>query len=89
MEFFMEKVVPGLLILLVLIVMLRLFHKPLRWLLSLARNTAFGFLTLFAFGKVGSLIGVTLGINLVNALVLALLGAPGFGLLLMLRWACL
>ena len=36
---------------------------------------------------VGGLIGVTLGVNLFNALVLGVLGAPGFGLLLMLPWA--
>ena len=30
--------------------------------------------------------GVGLGVNLVNALVLGLLGLPGFGLLLMLQW---
>ena len=33
------------------------------------------------------LIGVSLGVNPVNALVLGVLGAPGFGLLLMLQWA--
>ena len=31
-------------------------------------------------------IGVSLGVNLVNGLLLGVLGAPGFGLLLMLNW---
>ena len=31
-------------------------------------------------------LGVQLGVNLCNALVLGVLGAPGFGLLLMLNW---
>ena len=38
------------------------------------------------FSQVGQALGVTLGVNLVNALVLGLLGVPGFGLLLMLQW---
>ena len=46
-----------------------------------------GLAGLFAFSQVGGLIGVTLGVNLVNALVVALLGLPGFGLLLMANWA--
>ena len=39
------------------------------------------------FSSVGHYIGVNLGVNLVNALVLGVLGVPGFGLLLMLQWA--
>lgn len=64
-----------------------LLRRPLRGLLRLAGRTAAGLAGLFAFSHVGGLIGVTLGVNLVNALVLALLGAPGFGLLLMVNWA--
>ena len=64
-----------------------LMRKPLRWLLRLAGRTRAGLAGLFAFSQVGGLIGVTLGVNLVNALVVALLGLPGFGLLLMANWA--
>ena len=32
-------------------------------------------------------LGLTLGVNLVNALVLGVLGVPGLGLLLMMQWA--
>ena len=31
-------------------------------------------------------IGLGLGVNLVNALILGVLGVPGLGLLLMLQW---
>ena len=34
----------------------------------------------------GGFVGIKLGVNLVNALILGALGAPGFGLLLMLQW---
>ena len=35
----------------------------------------------------GGLIGVQVGLNLVSALVVGALGAPGFGLLLLAQWA--
>ena len=64
-----------------------LLRKPLRWLLRLFGRTLAGLVGLFAFSHIGGLFGVTLGVNLANALVMALLGAPGFGLLLMTNWA--
>lgn len=64
-----------------------LLRRPLRGLLRLLGRTAVGLAGLFAFSQVGGLIGVTLGVNLLNALVVALLGVPGFGLLLMVNWA--
>ncbi len=66
---------------------LGVLRRPLRGLLRLLTRTAVGLAGLFAFSQVGGLIGVTLGVNLVNALVVALLGVPGFGLLLLLNWA--
>jgi inhibitor of the pro-sigma K processing machinery len=47
-----------------------------------------GWLALLAlWSQAGVPAGLHLGVNLLNALVLGLLGAPGFGLLLMLQWA--
>lgn len=63
-----------------------LLRRFLGRLLRLLGRMAAGLAGLFLFGQVGGLIGVTLGVNLVNALVVALLGLPGFGLLLMLHW---
>ena len=68
-------------------VALILLRKPLRWILRLLGRTLAGLAGLFAFSQIGGLFGVTLGVNLVNALVVALLGMPGFGLLLMANWA--
>lgn len=64
-----------------------LLRKPLRWLLRLFGRTLAGLAGLAVFSQIGGLFGVTLGVNLVNALVMALLGVPGFGLLLMANWA--
>ncbi len=69
------------------VVLLVLLRKPMRWLLRLLGRTLAGLAGLFAFSQIGGLFGVTLGVNLVNALVVALLGMPGFGLLLMANWA--
>ena len=65
---------------------LLLLRRPAARLLRLALRSSVGLAALALFSQVGRLAGVTLGVNLLNALVLGLLGAPGFGLLLMLQW---
>lgn len=77
------KLVFGLVAVLAVLV---IFRRPLKGLLKLLGRTAAGLAGLFAFSHIGGLIGVTLGVNLLNALVLGVLGVPGFGLLLMLNW---
>ena len=71
---------------LLLLAAFALLHRPLGHLLRLAARSAVGLAVLALFSPVGHLIGVNLGVNLVNALILGALGAPGFGLLLMLQW---
>ena len=65
---------------LILILLLAALRRPLEWL-------GVGLAALWALSGVGGLVGLHLGVNLVNALVLGVLGVPGFGLLLMLNWA--
>jgi inhibitor of the pro-sigma K processing machinery len=60
--------------------------KPLKKLVSIAFNSCLGFAGLVAANHFGAYIGVTLGVNLLNALTLGVFGIPGFGLLLMLKW---
>ena len=78
--------VPWLAVALLALSVLALLHRPLGRLIRLAVRSAVGLGVLALFGPVGQLIGVSLGVNLVNALVLGVLGVPGFGLLLMLQW---
>lgn len=68
------------------LVALAVFRRPLKALFRLLGRTAAGLAGLFAFSHIGGLIGVSLGVNLLNALVVGLLGVPGFGLLLLLNW---
>ena len=72
---------------LLLLAWLALLRRPLGQLLRLAVRSSVGLAVLALFSQVSPLIGVSLGVNPINALVLGVLGAPGFGLLLMLQWA--
>ena len=78
--------VPWLAVALLALSVLTLLHRPLGRLIRLAARSAVGLAALALFSQVGQFIGVSLGVNLVNALVLGVLGVPGFGLLLMLQW---
>lgn len=66
---------------------LLLLHRPLVHLVRLVLRSSAALALLAVFSQIGSVLGISLGVNLVNALVLGLLGIPGFGLLLMLQWA--
>ena len=63
-----------------------LLRRPLRSLGRLVGRTGLGLCFLALFAPVGKLLGAGLGVNLFNALVLGVMGAPGFGLLMMLKW---
>ena len=71
---------------LALVALVRFFLSPLQTLTKLLVNTALGFGALLLLRWLGGYIGVTLGVNLFNALVVGILGLPGLGLLLMLKW---
>ena len=73
-------------LILLLLAALALFPRPLGQLFRLVLRSSVGLAVLALFSPFSSLIGVNLGVNLVNALVLGVLGVPGFGLLLMLQW---
>ena len=74
--------IAGLLLLTALIIL----RRPLGRLVRLALRCVGGLAVLSLFHPVGQFIGVSLGVNPLNALVLGVLGVPGFGLLLMLQW---
>lgn len=65
---------------------LLVLHRPLGALLRLLLRSAVGLGVLALFSQVSHFIGISLGVNWINALVLGVLGAPGFGLLLMMQW---
>lgn len=87
MNTLMTDTLPWLLVGLLAVGVLALLGRPLKYLLSLGLRTGAGLAALAVLSPVGGLIGVSLGVNLANALVMGLLGVPGFGLLLLLNWA--
>ena len=81
-----QKIIIGLLALFFLLALLRLFRAPLRLALKLLLNTALGFFALWLVRLTAGFTGITLGLNLVNSLVIGVLGLPGFLLLFLLQW---
>ena len=63
-----------------------LLHNPLGMLFRLLLRSCAGLAALALLQNTGGLLGISLGVNPLNALVLGTLGIPGFGLLLMLQW---
>ena len=59
--------VPWLAVALLALSILALLHRPLGRLLRLAARSAVGLAVLALFSQVGQFIGVSLGVNLVNA----------------------
>ena len=68
------------------ILALRIFTLPIRFFFRLLWSTLVGYLLLFLFNAVGSLIGLTLSVNTLTAVIVGVLGIPGLILLLLVRW---
>lgn len=81
-----QKVLAAILAGFFLIALLRIFSKPFRMALKLLFNTLLGFGALWAVNLTAGITGIALGFNLWNALVVGILGVPGFVLLLMVQW---
>lgn len=68
------------------VVVLAVLARPLRRLVRLLMRCGVGLAVLWGLQGVGPSLGITLGFNALNALVLGVLGVPGFGLLLLTQW---
>ena len=81
-----QKILAALLAAFFLIALLQIFKRPLRLAVKLLANTLLGFLALWAVNVTSAYTGIALGLNLFNALVIGVLGVPGFILLLLVQW---
>ena len=81
-----EKISLALLALFLVIALLRLFAAPLKLALKVTANTLLGFAALFLLQLSSNLTGLSLGLNLMNALTVGILGLPGLVLLVLLQW---
>jgi inhibitor of the pro-sigma K processing machinery len=67
----------------------KLFSAPLKLALKVVVNTALGFLALIALDLCSPLLGLHIAVNLVNALIVGILGLPGLALLVLMQWVFL
>ena len=64
----------------------KVFSAPLKAALKVLFNTLLGLGALLLLNAAAPLTGLSLGLNLFNALVVGILGVPGLGLLLLVQW---
>lgn len=83
----METVLLCALGLFALLTLVRFSHGPLGHILRLLGNGILGFLALWVTQLTAGFTGISLGLNLWNALVIGVLGLPGFAFLLLAQWA--
>ena len=69
-----------------ILLVLAVARRPLGALGRLLGRSGLGLAFLWMFQSLGSWMGAQLGVNLFNALVLGVLGVPGFAFLLMAQW---
>ena len=80
------KLLPLLIGAFLLLALARIFRSPLKLAGKLLLNTLLGFLALWLVAATSAHTGIALGMNLANALVVGVLGLPGFVLLFLLQW---
>ena len=81
-----EKCALGLVLLFLAVACAALLRKPLKMVLRVVLNSALGFGALWLLNATAAVTGISLGLNLFNALTLGVLGVPGLGLLLLVKW---
>lgn len=72
--------------LVLLAVAARAFSTPVKLAARAALNTLMGLGGLILLNATSALTGLSLGLNLFNALVVGILGIPGLVLLLLIQW---
>ena len=70
----------------VLIIISRIFYKPLKLLLKALLWTALGGLAIYLYNFVGAIWGLAVGLNAISALFVGLMGLPGLGALVALKF---
>ncbi len=71
------------------VMLLRIMALPIRFVFKLLINTACGCALLLLFNIFSDVTGFTMPINVVTGVTVGLLGLPGFGLLLIVRFLLL
>lgn len=82
----METIAIILIAVIAVVLILKLLTAPIRFAAKMLINALVGFVVLFLLNFVGGIVGLSLGINWFNALVVGIFGAPGVVLLLLLKY---
>ncbi len=82
----METIAIILIAVIAIVLILKLLTAPIRFAAKMLINALVGFVVLFLLNFAGSIVGLSLGINWFNALVVGIFGAPGVVLLLLLKY---
>ena len=70
----------------IFLLLFRLLKTPIAWALKLLINALVGFVALFLLNFFGDWVGISLGVNWVNAIITGVLGFPGVVLLLLVKY---
>lgn len=68
------------------ILLIRVFLKPIKKIFKFLLHAAFGFILLFLVNYFGAAIGVGLELSLLNCLITGFLGIPGIVILLLIHY---
>ena len=63
-----------------------MFIKPLKWLFKIALNSLFGAALLTVINWIGGFAGISIGVNLITAAIVGILGVPGIILLFIIKF---
>lgn len=64
----------------------KILKTPLKWAWKLLLNALSGFVALFVLNLLGGLVGLSLDVTWLNAIVVGILGLPGVLLLLIVKY---
>ena len=66
----------------------KIFLLPIKKIFKVALNTGLGALAIFVINTIGTSFGFHIGLNIINALIVGILGIPGAVLLVLLKVFC-
>jgi inhibitor of the pro-sigma K processing machinery len=70
----------------VLYIMWRLFYRPLRLVFTVLLHLLLGGALLYLYNLVGTHWGLTIGLNVISALIVGIMGLPGLAMLIGLQY---
>ena len=68
------------------VILFKILAAPMKLITKLLLNTAVGYVVLFIFDFFAEFFEISVGLNLINAVVVGLLGIPGIILLVLLKF---